>query len=548
MKSILKKHSVFLLFLLLFCLLLFKDPFSQRTLIPNFEPFPDALYYVDSAINFVEGNGLAVIRENRVFNPPIPPLYSLALAPVFLISVDPRMFYFGNIAISILSFYIFYKILGLLKINKFTNTLLLFLYSTNYFLYWLPTLAMAENLILLIFLSSIFLLLSGISNRKIILATFLGVGFYATKYASISLTAAFLGAYFVKLLNERTNKKILYKRILFFIISLCVFTVALFLYEELTKRTSPLHSLDIVRSSLLKSNNSISQSSVSTSSTPGWFSLSYFNLNIGHYINSLTGGSERFLWDFTPILPKPIAIVGLFGLAVGTVIKKYRLASLTLIMALAGTVIFMATLYTYDIRYIYIAIPTLLLGVGIFISISFEKLNENVIKMFLFILISIFVIYYGMTNFTRIKSQISLNLRYSETPWYYVSILKMNEYFTKDKIINNKKPFVVSALPPYLVDFFSNGNYLLLPLSYQQEFRNMKETVWGPNDYSDLPKLYETYIKGGHAVYLAKYGLGNEGYTNQDFQVIMSRFKTQLVMQGCFEQCNIYKLSVKDEK
>lgn len=553
--------------------MLFKDPFSERTLIPNFEPFPDALYYVSSARNFLMGQGLVVGRENRNFNAPIPPLYSLSFVPAYIINIDPRMFYFSNVVMSLISFLIFYRILILLKINKLISSFLLFLYVSNYFLYWLPTIAMAENLTIPLFLGSVLLLLSKTSPLNTVLFAFLGVGLYATKYASIPLTATFLTAYFLKLYIEWRSKKINLKYIYIFILSVIIFSAAFFTYEEITKGTSPVHSLKIFITSLGKetsvknlpvvvSSTDIVSSSSATptayipsmatpaatpvSSSDPWFSFDYIKFNIGHYFNSITGGSERFLWDYTPLVPKLIGIGGILGILLGLFIKRLRILSAVLAVTLFGSILFMSTLYTYDMRYIVTAIPSLILGFGILLNEIFRRYKLKLLGSGLIFLIVLASIFYGATNFIRIKSQISLNLRYAETPWYYVSILKMNEYFTKDKIIQNKKPVVISALPPYLVDFFDNSNYTLLPLSYDQEFRNIKEVVWGSNDYSNLPKLYEKYLIEGYDVYVERYGLGNESYTNRDYDTIFFLFNTKLVFSGCYEQCNIYKISLKE--
>lgn len=546
MKKIIYSHYIFIPFIILFLFLLFKNPFSEKNLIANFEPFPDAIYYVASAKNFIAGHGFTISREGRYFTPPIPPLYSIVLSPSFLVTDDPRAFYFINVIIALISLSLFYIILVRLKFNKLICTLLLLLYVTNYFLYWMPTLAMAENLIILLYLGAILILISDLIPFNIFIMSMLGIGFYATKYASISLTASFFAAYCFKFIHPDGKKKILYKKFMQFIFYVLFFSSILFLSEEISKGTSPLHSLNIVKNSLIKTNlESQSAETIKTSST--WFSIDYINLNIWHYINSLIGKSEKFLWDSTPIIPVIVGVGGILGLAIGLFIKQRRLLCIALSISLITSIIFMSTLYTYDIRYIYFAIPTLLIGFGILIHESLIKFSTGLIKTCIIFSTIFLILFFSITNAIKIKSQISLNLRYAETPWYYISILKMNEFFSKDKIINDKKPIVVSALPPYLVDFFSNGNYTLLPLSYQQEFRNMKETVWGLNDYSDLPKLYESYMQKGFSVYLAKYGLGNEGYTNHDFQVIIGKFNTELIFKGCFEQCNIYKLNLKNE-
>ena len=48
---------------------------------------------------------------------------------------------------------------------------------------------------------------------------------------------------------------------------------------------------------------------------------------------------------------------------------------------------------------------------------------------------------------------------------------------------------------PYYIDFFSNKNYSLLPLDRSQDLMWFADAVWGREDYSNLNKLYKTYIK-----------------------------------------------------
>jgi hypothetical protein len=144
----------------------------------------------------------------------------------------------------------------------------------------------------------------------------------------------------------------------------------------------------------------------------------------------------------------------------------------------------------------------------------------------------------------RIKSQIVINLKYAETPWYYISVLKLNDYFSKEKITDGSKPVVISPMVPYYIDFYSNGNYQLLPLSVDQEFRLNKEEAWGYYDYSNLHNLYENFIKEGKQVYVARYGLGNESYLNNAFKDLENDFRLTEVYSGCYSQCNIYKLDL----
>jgi len=537
-----KEWIVILSCVFIFLLLLFKDPFSQRTLIPNFEPYPDTFNYIDPALNFVKGKGFSLNREGRIRVQAVPPLYSFSLIPMFLLKSDPLMAYYANVILSSVSLLFFWLILRRIFVNKFIIFPLLILYVTNYFIYWVPSLIMAENLTLTLFLISVFSLLSRPAMVNQILLAALAIGVYATKYANIPLTFTIVLFSLGKVVFTKLVLKQKIKLTLVLSIAVLLFFIILAVFEGITKGNNIfaqiLEHLSSIERSVPK--NDTPTGIISASS---WFGIQYIRQNLPLYINSLLGAPNRFLWDHTPLVPKFIAIAGLAGIIGSIFSKKYRFLSLVLLLSISAFIIFMSTFYSFDARYIYIAIPTLLIGLGLFLT----GLENKILKkgIFLKILILIFICIYMLNNFTRIKSQISLNLRYSETSWNYIAVLKMNEYFTADKIKNNKKPVLISALPPFLIDYYSNGNYTLLPLSSEQEFRGIKEIVWGPNDYSDLPKLYRKYLKEGFNVYVSRAGLGNESYTNRDFDNIVKVFNTQIVLPGCFDQCNIYRVKIK---
>ena len=529
--------------IILFLLLLFKDPFSERTLIPNFEPYPDTFNYIDPALNLTKGKSFNLNREGRIRVQAVPPLYSFSLMPLFLLKSDPRMAYYANVILSLVSLLFFWLILRRIFANKFIIFFLLILYVTNYFIYWVPSLIMAENLTLTLFLISVFLLLSKPVIVNQILLAALAIGLYATKYANISLTFTIIFFSLGKIILEKIVLKQKIKLMSFLLAAVFLFFAVLAAFEGITKGnnifTQVLEHLSSIERSVPK-NNTPSE----TISASSWFGIQYVKQNLPLYINSLLGAPNRFLWDHTPLVPKFIAIVGIMGIIGSIFSKKYRFLSQVLLFSLSATVMFMSTFYSFDARYLYIAIPTLLIGFGLFLMGFENKILKK--KIFFIFLIFVFICIYLISNFTRIKSQISLNLRYAETPWNYIAVLKMNEYFSADKIKSEKKPVLISALPPFLIDYYSNGNYTLLPLSYEQEFRGIKKIVWGPNDYSDLPKLYRKYLNEGYEVYISRAGLGNESYTNRDFNTIIEEFDTKLVLRGCYDQCNIYRVKLKE--
>src|SRR3989339_1452467 len=96
------KHGIFFAFALLLLLLLAKNPFSSRTLIPNFEPFPDTFHYITSARCLLKGEGFRICRNGEGVRPAVPPLYSISLLPFLAVFDDARMFYVGNVFFSII--------------------------------------------------------------------------------------------------------------------------------------------------------------------------------------------------------------------------------------------------------------------------------------------------------------------------------------------------------------------------------------------------------------------------------------------------------------
>jgi hypothetical protein len=200
-----------------YLLLLCRNPFSERTLIPNFDPFPDATYYLAPPLNLLKGYGLNMYREGRYLIPGVAPLYSLSLLPAFLFKADPRMFYLVNVFLSLISLLLFYLIIKKVLIadrdqktirllNYGYLSIILFLYITNFYLSWYPQWAMAENLLLPLFLLGVYLLLSEINFRTVLLSGLIPLSFVATKYANFPLTLIYPCLYIYKICSVKKVK------------------------------------------------------------------------------------------------------------------------------------------------------------------------------------------------------------------------------------------------------------------------------------------------------------------------------------------------------
>ncbi len=521
----------------LFSLLLFKDVFSTRTLVPNLEPYPDSIHYINSAFSLIKGHGIAIEREGRVLSPSVPPLYSLALVPIFLARSDARMFYFVNILLAFISLFLLYKIIKKIVNNIFWIGFLLFIYITNYFIYWYPSIPMAENLTLTLFLGLLFVLSRTVSNLNLFLAAVLTVCLYFTKYASLPLVLSFAVIFLIKNILEEKRKDHVLRSCLKFLFFLLVAFLPFYFYELFFRKT------DIITATLSNAlkllNLTPPEDKIEKIQSP-YFSTNYFSKNFSLYLGSLFGKPMRFLWDNTPMVSFWMGLAGLTGLIAGLFDKKLRIICLAVILSLVSSIIFLSYFYVADGRYFYHAIPSVVLGMALFLRLLDSRIKNPRLITFLVVIVFIF---YSVINFQRLKYQVSLNLRHSETPWYYVSVITLNDYFIDQPL--GEKPIVISALPPYYVDFFSNKNYTLLPLSKNQEFPTVREKVWGPNDYSDLVNLYKKYLSQGRVLYVNNYGLGNEQPLHDDFDLIKKEFRLEKVQDGCDGACNIYKLEAK---
>jgi hypothetical protein len=513
----------------IFVFLLARNPFGQRTLIPNLEPYPDTFHYIVPARNFVQGGDFAIARGFGSLKPGVPPLYSLTLLPFYFLNSDARMFYIANVMLSLASFYLFYLILKKVSTNFWLVSFALFLFATNFFIYWYPQWAMAENLILPLFLAGMLLLLEKVSMRNTVLAGLVAVSFYAAKYAAVPLSGMFFVFYLLKILFTKNLQKTRKKIFATYLVSFGIAAFLLLIYLQIVLGTNPFASLIGIANSLFFESTTSGSGQAGTS----WFSFVYISKNLPLYLRGLAGNPARFMWDFTPILPKWLALLGILGLVWGVFFKKFRFLALALIFLSLGQVVFISSFYSVDMRYIYPAIPTLLFGVALFFSL----LDKRV----LYLVLALAFLFYFATNALRLKNQVVLNLKYAETPWSYISVLKLNEFFS-DAVVGGERPIVISPLPPFYIDFFSNGNYDPLPLSSAQEFRSDRHLVWGPGDYSDLHELYKSYLREGRQVYVATYGLGIEGYLHAAFTDLNKDFKLTEVDNDCWEQCRIYRV------
>lgn len=543
MFSLIKKISSVFIFFLFFVLIL-KNPYSTRNLVANLEPFPDAQHYITAPLCFIKFNQWKLCRLNNPdlegTKPSVPPLYSISLLPFLFINHDPRTVYFVNLLFAFISLIFLRKLLDKLFKNFFITNIISVFLITNYFFYWVPTLAMAENLFLPLFFFGVYLLTQKTSKPNLFLAGLVTVGFYGHKYAFAPITLTYGVSYVLKIVIEyRKKKNELLKNVAIYLLSGALIVPLFFDIQKLFYFSSGL-----------------SNKKVAGVSGGGAFSMTFFNKNFSEYLKPLLGQTQRFLWDFTPLLPQWLAKLSILGLVISVFEKKKRLISFFLISSTLMQLFFISTFYVVDTRYVYNFLPSLLIGFGflldflkqiielkspgLFKKISFIKI-QNKQKYIFPILIIILLGIYLYPLAPTLKKQIGLNFKYTETPWWKVSVDEMNVFF-KEK--NNN--YLITLASPYFLDYYSNQNYQPLPLNEQQDFHGKFAEIWGKADYSDLTELYKSKMKD-HNVYVTNYGINGADIFKGSFKNIEENFTLTEVHTGCHKLCNIYQLSIKEK-
>lgn len=551
--TFLKQHWLFLLFLSIFLILNARNPFSTRFLIANLEPFPDTLYYTNSAFNLLDGHGFRIGREGRFFTPVVPPLYSLSLMPLYALVSDVRMFYVTNVILGAVAVWFLYKITKhLFPSSLLIQLAVLLLYCTNYLFYWYPQWAMAENLLMPIFLANVWLLVKPFQKSDVWLISVMSIALYATKYASLSFMVAIMILFTIKVmrLSRASKEKKLVKKYqavwLYWAVQFLI-GGGYVLYELIDKQSNIVTSLlSSVRSSTIEVATKVTQPEKYGTTGTGFFNINYASKNLPLYLQWLLGMKLRVLWDSMAPLPIGIAHAAVVGLMGSLLTPKTRRAGVVLVGLIAAGIGFMMFFYAADGRYLMPVVPLLCLGFGYFL-LGLKTLSSKLKKPIIFVgLTCVFLAGYTVYLAPALKFQVGLNLKFAETPWFYVSVMELNQLLTTTSNQTSAKPVVISPLPPYFLEYYLKHDVIILPLSNYQEFRTRPVEAWGELHFEDLHSEYRRFIQAGHPVYLARYGIGNEAYLHETLQTVKDTFKVTELTQGCHTQCSIFRVELPD--
>ncbi len=516
--------AIMLILIAVYILLAYKAPYSERTLVPNAEPFPDTLYYGIPSWNAAHGNGFVMKAFNYESKIITPPLYSIYLIPFFAVFDDVRSFYFANMILGIGALILF-----LLTVRKlfdddfgiFVTFFIGFLYTTNFYIYYIPSLLMAENITLFVSMLAIFLLVDDINKKNTIFAGITGTALSLIKLSNLPLSAAFYFLYFLKLIKSKSAKKQIKNYLTISIIAGILFVVY------------------IVSTGLLVGHKNLSAGA--------GFSADFLTENFIKYSSFLFGAPSHFIWYEYKMVNSLLAIPIILGIIAGLSSEKFKSVAYQFLLYGLSVIIFMSAFYFVDSRYILMLYPLLL----IFIGIMFYEIKKRIsMKVSMAVMILLSIGYLVLPNSGQIsgerpiitfKKQIGLNFKHAETPWNYIAVKEFNIYFDKSA----EKTYLGSFLPPYFVGFYANGNYKYLPISMGQEFYYDKKNS-AEEYYADVSTYYKKLVKEGNNVYISSYYQNNnrDGW-KKDFENLTKDFTLTKVHEGCLGACDIYRMTIE---
>jgi hypothetical protein len=508
-------YTIFLsLAILVFLVLAWKKPYGTNSLIGNFDPFPDSLHYVVPARNFALGQGFTFAREGLELKIGVPPVYSLSLIPIYLLNQDARSFYFINLILGIISIILLFKISRQLSKSVWVTGLLLFVYVSSFVIYWQPSLAMAENVLLPVCLGALWLAIQPLSKANIFASTILAVACYGSKYVSLPITGVFILFLLWRINTEIKRPQAI--KLSLAVIALSSFTFALLNgYQFFTYLTNFLQSnLGVVPEIEQKT---------------AWLSLQYFSQSFPQYSAALMGGSIYNLWYNKPILPIGLAAVVLIWClyALFKLPKQRKLASLILSLV-AAQLGLLSIIEMIEGRYAFAFIPIILTAAaamaGWLVRQVEQKFGSKKTELMQIIAVGLLATIFFLSNFSDLKRQLLLNFKGGEMPWWQVGIQATDSFMLTKQ--TDSKTLLVSSLSPFVWDFYRQADYEILTFA------------------SGQANYYKQELSKGRQIYLTTVGFGHNDWPILA-EYINSDLELELLREDCVGACKLYGVTRK---
>jgi hypothetical protein len=502
-------------------------PGSDHHQLFNLEPYPDGLFFVVPAWRFAHGQGMTVgLGERVILHPQVLPVYQYFLGVGFLLLRFESAWFWLNLLLGVSGVALLAVTLQRLFDKTWVTLVGIGLFLLHGYVLWLPSLPMAENLVLFLFLASIW----GITQKKlswrsvtisVVTIGFLGMTKYTALGPAVVLAVFLLG----RLLLEKSNRRFLCS------VGIWLPMGIWFIFYHMSQGINPLPTL---QTQLAK--NAPVQSLQ-------FYSWKYLSSNASFYTQAVLGKGQNFLWLRYPLTSVTMIVIAVFS---ATLVflqhlkKKAPDTSTQAQLALVLTTCFAAQLplllifYSRDLRYFILAIPILVLLVCLGLSRlgDLTRLRKWVIPV---VVVLIATQLFSEKSFLRYV--VVTNLLQRSNAWQYQAVKLAAAK------IPDKDATLVTALPPFLFEFYSPGKFQLLPLSQHQEFADKGQNVWSDDvPLTNLEYSLEQRLGRGEKVYISNAYLSSNHQLFDDFAALEKRFRVTKIFDGCDQTCNIYKL------
>ena len=201
----------------------------------------------------------------------------------------------------------------------------------------------------------------------------------------------------------------------------------------------------------------------------------------------------------------------------------------------------MLIFYTVDERYLLLSIPIFIIAICLSIDAYSQLVQKHLVVFFQIVCI---VVALQLWSQKPLITQLFADsiLHHSEA-WQYQSIKQFDSYFKNQ----DSSAYLITSLPPMLVEAYQTTRYQALPLSTSQEFINKQEYIWGPDvPYSNLIEGYKEWLQEGRQVYISNAYITQQQSVITDYELYKNNFELEQVSEGCLSACNIYKLHLKE--
>lgn len=503
------------IFILVFFLAL-KNPYDTQSLVPNLEPYPDSLFYSYPAMNLLQAGEMTMKTSTVSPTQVTPPGFTLFLVPFFAARGEVLDFFLGQILLLIgaVTFFIL-LIRRLFPQHLFLHLVLGILFVTNFYIFTMPSLLMAELITVTVLLGALYLFSVQQSGKTagIIAGACVFLSFIKFSNAPLSIVLAI--SYLFMFPHKRTS------------------------FLKVLIPMSLLSGVYLVSSGMFVHHKNLQEGST--------FTLARFLPNIDSYIRMLVGGPTRYLWYTEKLISPLVGTIGIIGLTFSCFYRHKNHAMYLVMCALSlGMLGLMSAFPTVDGRYISMLIPLLILGVGMVSEYILKRVGGLAASVFLcgVLLCSLTIPAfsqsqepYGIT----LKKQVGLNFLHPENPWNYIAVHEMESFVKRTHPhADPNKIYMGTFLPPHYVSLVSGG-FTPVPLSQKQEFFSPSTPL--PGNTNTIIDYYADLLTQGDLYVSDAYINNNSSEWPHDLQLVLDAFDHKIVHTSCLGSCTIYKVN-----